>query len=98
MARRKGRDLEVLVRDLERFLSDTPVEIRSPEHFTGRLSGIRREVDVTVRGKVGSLPVLAMIECRKRGTPSDVTWIEQIATKRDDIGAHRAVAVAMRRF
>jgi len=68
-------------------------EVRSPEYFTGTLSGSTREVDVTVRSKVGSADVLVMFECRDRAGPQDVRWIEEIAGKRREIGAHLAVAV-----
>lgn len=63
---RRGRDLEELVRVLEHFLASAPVEIRSPDYIRGKLSGSLREVDVSVRGSVGSMSLLAIIECRKR--------------------------------
>jgi hypothetical protein len=95
---RRGRDLELLVQDLERFLAAAPVEIKSPEYITGKLSRRRREVDVSVRGTVGSVPLFVMIECRKRRDRQDVTWIEQVATKKTDVGANHAVAVSSRPF
>jgi hypothetical protein len=95
---RRGRDLEELVRDLEHFLAASPVEVKSPDYVRGRLSGNMREVDVSVRGNVGSMSLLAIIECRKRKYRQDVTWIEQIATKRNDVGANHAVAVSSRPF
>jgi hypothetical protein len=68
--------------------------VRSPEFFVGRNSESRREVDVTVRSKVGSTSVLVMFECRDRVGRKDVRWIEEIASKREDVGADVAVAVA----
>ena len=49
---------------------------------------------MTVRSKVGNTPVLVMFECRDRSKTNDVRWIDEIAGKRDDIGADVAVAVA----
>jgi hypothetical protein len=57
-----------------------------------------REVDITLRGNVGSSPVLIAIECRDRTTRADVSWIEQLATKREDIGAHKMIAVSRKGF
>jgi hypothetical protein len=91
---RKGRALEELVARLEAVAAGGKAEVRSPEFFTGRLSGIKREVDVTVRSKVGSAEVLVMFECRDRAKTNDVRWMDEIAGKRDDIGADVAIAVA----
>jgi hypothetical protein len=95
---RKGRDFELLVEALERFLATAPVEIKSPGYVTGKLSGTRREVDVSVRGTVGSVALFVMIECRKRKDRQDVRWIEQVASKKADVGADRAVAVSAQPF
>jgi hypothetical protein len=42
--------------------------------------------------------VIVIVECRDRGRTSDVTWIEQVKTKRDAVGASKAVAVASGTF
>jgi hypothetical protein len=90
----KGRALEELVARLEAAAAGGQAEVRSPEFFRGRRSQNKREVDVTVRSKVGNTPVLVMFECRDRAKTNDVRWIDEIAGKRDDIGADVAVAVA----
>ena len=91
---RAGRSLELLVQALEQLLAGAPVEIRSPDFIMGRNSGTSREVDVSLRSQVGSVSVLVIIECRDRAKPQDVTWIEQLASKREDVGADKAVAVS----
>lgn len=90
----KGRALEELIARLEAAASGGQAEVMSPEFFVGRESGVKREVDVTVRSTVGSTTVLVMFECRDRTSTNDVRWIDEIAGKRDDIGADVAVAVA----
>jgi Restriction endonuclease len=95
---RAGRSLEELVQGLERVLAKTPVEITSPDHIMGRNSGEMREVDVSLRSQVGSVNILVIIECRDRKRGQDVTWIEQLASKRKDVGADRAIAVSAKGF
>lgn len=90
----KGRALEELVARLEAAAAGGKAEVKSPEFFMGKHSLSKREVDVTVRSKVGNTPVLVMFECRDRAKTNDVRWIDEIAGKRDDIGADVAVAVA----
>ena len=72
--------------------------IKSPDHLPDKVAGGTREVDVSLRSKVGSADVSIIIECRDRGRPADVTWLEQVKTKRDAVGASRAIAVASGSF
>jgi hypothetical protein len=39
-----------------------------------------------------------IVECRDRDATEDVTWIEQLASKREDVGADKAVAVSATGF
>jgi hypothetical protein len=63
-----------------------------------RITGRKREVDVSVRSRIGTVDVLITIECRKRHPRQDVTWIEQLAAKRDAIGASCTIAVSSSGF
>ena len=94
MKSRAGRDLEQLVAHLETFLGPQGAEIQSPDYLPDRVTGERREVDISIRLHVGSAPVLVIAECRDRSRVEDVTWIEQLASKRDDVGAAKAIAVS----
>lgn len=91
---RAGRELELLVQRLESFLADSPVEIRSPDYIRGKLTGSNREVDISLRAKVGSVDLLVIIECRDRDGTEDSPWIGDLAVRAEDVGAHRAVAVS----
>jgi hypothetical protein len=94
VARRQGQALEQLVAELERVLGPTDVIITSPDYILGYQTGSRREVDVSLRARVGSAQILVIIECRDRQKVQDARWIEQIAGKKDDVRADRAVAVS----
>lgn len=95
---RAGRSLELLVKALEQLLAQAPVEIRSPDYIIGKNTKIRREVDVSLRSQIGSVHVLVIIECRDRIKSQDVTWIEQLASKREDVEADKAVAISASGF
>ncbi len=83
---------------MEKGLSNIEIKITSPDNIPDKTTGEKREVDVSLRGKVGSSDVLIILECRDRKGFEDVTWIEQLATKRDDIGANKAIAVSSTGF
>lgn len=93
---RKGRLLEKLVETLERFLRGTDVKITSPDTVTGIISKVSREVDVTLRTQDG---LLLALECRNwTNTKQGVAWIEQLASKKQDLGIQRIVAISSSDF
>lgn len=89
-----GRELERFVAFLEKVLGSDNVKIKSPDYLMGKLSESQREVDVSIRGKIGSSEIFVIAECRDRKDTEDVRWIEQIATKRNEVGADKAIAVS----
>ncbi|GEM_PF-4589489 len=94
-----GRALEIVVSALERHLGRSDgVEVVSPALLPDRDTGEPREVDVAVRRRVGSHDILVILECRDRRAPADVRWIEELASKRDSVGADRVVAVSSSGF
>jgi hypothetical protein len=88
----------MLTARIELALSGAPVAVKSPDRLPDRMAGGLREVDVSLRSVVGSVEVIVIVECRDRNRTSDVTWIEQVRTKRDAVGASKAVAVASGTF
>ncbi len=66
-------------------MSGEDVQIKSPDFIADSITGEKREVDISLRGKIGSHPILIIIEVRDRDKVQDVTWIEQLATKRDNM-------------
>ena len=97
---RKGRDLEKVVGLLEQLIENNNIKITSPEYIIGKNSKSNRELDITLRKSIGSTEILVMIECRDRPSSESegVEWLEQIATKRADVGASKAVVVSSTSF
>lgn len=93
-----GRTLEMLTARIEGSVSDLDVTVKSPDHLPDLVAGGTRQVDVSLRSQIGSAEVVVIIECRDRGRPADVTWLEQVKTKRDAVGASKAIAVASGNF
>jgi hypothetical protein len=78
---------------IEAALSPEGAIIKSPDKIKDKVTGEFREVDASIRLDVGSTEILVIIECRERSKKQDVIWIEQLATKQKNIGAHKTVAV-----
>ena len=92
------REFEELVARIEQVLAGETVKISSPERIRSLITGRKREVDASLRTRVGSSEILITIECRKRSAKQDVTWIEQLVSKKQAIGAARTIAVASSAF
>ena len=92
------RQFEQLVARIEADAGPAGLKVTSPDRIRCNVTGRLREVDASVRTKVGSSDILITIECRKRRPKQDVTWIEQLATKKASIGAARTIAVSAAGF
>lgn len=92
------REFEQLVAHAEQTLAPKGAVVKSPDSIKDLQTGIMREVDASIRFNVGSAPILITIECRDRSDAEDVTWIEQLATKRDSLGASKTIAVSKAGF
>lgn len=83
---------------IEAHLTPTGAVVKLNDHLPDKKTGHLREVDASIRYRVGSVEILITLECRHRRDPQDVTWIEQLAKKRENIGANATIAVASEGF
>lgn len=88
------REFEKLVARIESGLAGEDVIVKSPDRILDKNTNQHREVDASMRFYAGSAPILVTIECRRRGDKEDVTWIEQLESKKRNIGAHATIAVS----
>jgi hypothetical protein len=92
------RQFEQLVARIEADAGPLGLNVKSPDRIRCKITGRLREVDASIRTGVGTANVLVTIECRKRQPKQDVTWIEQLATKKTNIGAAHTIAVSASGF
>jgi len=89
-----AREFERLVARIEASVAPLGATVKSPDRITDYTTGHLREVDASVRYKLGTSEVLIVIECRKRSRKQDIIWIEQLATKSRSIRANKIIAVS----
>ncbi len=92
------RQFERLVALIESEAGPRGAKVVSPDRIRDIDTGQLREVDASIRFRAGTVDILITIECRKRGRKADDTWIEQLATKRQKIGAAKTIAVTSAGF
>jgi hypothetical protein len=89
------RAFEQLVARIERDADRTGVTVKSPDRIRCKITGRFREVDASICDRTGRLTT---VECRHRRGRQDVTWIEQLATKKKSLGAADTIAVSASGF
>jgi hypothetical protein len=94
----KSRMFEELIARIEETLVSQGAVVKSPDFITDKVTGSMREVDGSIRYQLGSTPILITIECRRRSTKDDARWIEQLRSKKEDIGALQTIAVSWKGF
>jgi len=92
------REFEKLIARIEADAGPLGMKVISPDRIRCKFTGRLREVDASIRSRVGTAEVLITIECRRRSKTQDVTWIEQLAAKKLAIGADRTIAVSASGF
>lgn len=96
---RKGRELELIVEKLESIGLPKDAVIKSPDSIPHNITGDGREVDVSIRYNIGNNSILIIIECRDRKSANeDITWMEQVKSKREGINADKFIAVSSKGF
>lgn len=94
----RSKEFEELAARLEAALAPEGARVKSPDRIRDQFTGQYREVDASIRYTIGSSDILITIECRDRSRTQDVTWIEQLATKRVHVRADRTIAVSSSPF
>ncbi len=95
---RQGRELELIIEKIESSSLPEGALIKSPGFIEDKITGQQREVDVLVEYELGTVQIMVIIECRDRKSSQDTQWIEQIATKVNDLNANKVIAVSSSKF
>ena len=95
-----GKQLEDLVAFVEQTLVQEGFEVKPNEYIYDDAGNQIAELDVLVKGRIGSTAISWLIECRDR--PSDgsapVSWIEQLVSRRSRLGLNKVTAVSTTGF
>ncbi|MEN2489339.1 hypothetical protein AAYQ05_16180 [Flavobacterium sp. B11] len=97
---RKGREFEIEYEKYYRILDPSIYKVESPSFLIDKITGSKREVDILISFKdEENIERKISIECRDRPTTvQDVTWIEQLATKKNDLGIDITIASTTNSF
>jgi hypothetical protein len=89
----KSEKYEKLVKRIYELLSPDNKVVHN-DKILGKDSQTLRQVDVSIRGKVGEHEILVAVECKDTKRKVDVHEIDAFCTKLKDIGANKGVLVS----
>ncbi len=92
------KEFEQLVARLESIFLNSDIKVTPNDHIPDKVTGEMRQIDISLRGSVGSVPILVIIECKELSRSVDVTYVERLAKVREKVGANKAVAVSSKGF
>jgi len=92
----KWRRFEGLVAKIQKDLTSNAV-VTCADRIPGT-SGVPREVDISVRVKVGQFDLLIAIECKDHSEPVDIKGVEEFVGMVQDIRASKAAIVSASGF
>lgn len=73
-------------------------QIKQREYIKGKVSGTMREVDISIRQKIGPQEMLLVVDCKDHRRPIDVKTMEAFSGLRGDVGAHAGIIISRAGF
>jgi hypothetical protein len=88
----KWRKFEKIIAGLHKF-AEMGAQVVLDDHITGKITKRKRQIDVSLRFKHGFYEYLLIVECKNYKNKVPVKDVEAFQTKKQDVGADRAVMV-----
>ena len=98
MQQPKWKQFEELVAKIQRDLAGSNATVVHDDKIMGKRTGIERQIDVSIRQRVGQYDILIVIDCKDYGKPLDVKDVEEFMGLAQDVGANKAAMVAAKGY
>lgn len=90
---KRSNDFQRLTYLIHHQLADK-ADVRESRFLYDSVLEQEREVDIVIETQISNYSVILSIECRGRGRPADVGWIEEMHTKHRDLPTNRLILVS----
>jgi len=92
-----GKEYELFVYEKFKDLYKDFIVILN-DKIVGRQSNIKREIDVSIKGKVRDIDLLYVIQCKNHSRPANVNIIGEFSSVIKDIGASKGFLICSAGF
>jgi hypothetical protein len=97
-APKKWREFEDLAASIQKQFVGADATVTTNDHIRGRRTGDLRQIDITIRQRVGQFEMLVVIDCKDYKTPVDVKDVEAFIGLLEDVAGNKGVIIAARGF
>lgn len=87
-----GKEYEKLVEHIYKELYKE-AEVKFDDHIPGIFSGIERQIDVSIRFKIGEVEKLIIVQAKDWKDPVNVTVVDAFISVIDDVGADKGILI-----
>lgn len=92
-----GKEYEVFIYNkFKLFFSSFDVKIN--DKIIGIQSGIKREIDISIKGNVNDINILYLVQCKDHNKPADVKIIGEFSAVIKDVGASKGFLICSSGF
>lgn len=95
--KKKWKMFEELVYEIQRKLSNT-AEVKHNDYIIGKKSNTERQIDVSIRQKIGQYEILIIIDCKDYSRPVDLNGVESFIGLVEDVQANKGALVSSSGF
>jgi hypothetical protein len=97
MQPQKWKQFEAIAHRIQKELTpDATVTLG--DHLDGRISKTSRQIDISVRQRVGQYDILITIDCKDLAVPVDVKDVESVIELFKDVGSNKGAIVSAKGF
>lgn len=89
----KGKEFESLVTYISKCLYKRAV-VTPDDKLVDKDTGRKRQIDISIRLADGPTEFLAIVEARDRSRKVDVRYLEEVKSKKESVGADKAIIVS----
>lgn len=93
-----GKKFERLTKEIFEMLNENCAYTKVETNIKLKGKDGNRQIDVLLRSKVASLSILTIIECKDVNKVLDVTYVDALHSKMQDVNANKAVLVTRKGF
>ncbi len=97
MVKEKWKIFEELVYEIQSNLS-SDAEVKHDDHIIGKKTNVKRQIDVSIKQKIGQYEILIVIDCKDYSKPVDLNDIESFIGLVDDVQANKGALVSSSGF
>ena len=92
-----GKEYEIFI--YEKFIKlFSNFNVKLNDKILGLQSGIKREIDISIRGISGEIELLYLVQCKDHNKPADVKIIGEFSSVIKDIGASKGFLICTSGF